>query len=192
MFSSEDKEIFKAVQFLQEGKVILYPTDTIWGIGGDATMDAVGEKVISIKERAPEKGMIVLVDSIEMLSSYVQRIPEKALEIISKSEKPTTIIYPEATGIAEINKAPDSSIGIRVVKDGFVKKLITAFGKPISSSSANISSEPSPHNYDDISDSLISRVHYSIDASMAADSEATQPSAILLISPSDELIWIRS
>jgi len=191
MYSPEDKEIFSALQFLQEGKVILYPSDTIWGIGGDATMDTVGEQVIWIKERAPEKGIIVLVDGIDMLSNYVQDIPKKAKELIEESDRPTTIIYPEATGISEINKAPDGSIGIRVIKEGFVKKLISSFGKPISSSSANISSEPSPKTYKEISSRLKNKVAYEVDVSAVSERSESKASSILSINVAGEIEWIR-
>jgi L-threonylcarbamoyladenylate synthase len=150
--------IAKAVEVLKAGGIILYPTDTIWGIGCDATNAEAVAKVYKLKQREDSKSMLVLVETPNRLQSYVSQVPEIAWDLIELTEKPLTIIYPSAKNLAKNLVAADSSIGIRVVTHEFCEQLIRRFGKPIVSTSANISGEPSPKNYNSISKEIVSGV----------------------------------
>ena len=132
------EEIKTVVKLLKEGKVILYPTDTIWGIGCDATNSEAVKRVYEIKKRIDSKAMIVLLDLPEKISLYIKQVPEIAWDIIDCADEPLTIIYPEAIRIAKNLIAEDGSVGIRITKEQFSKDLIYRFNKPIVSTSANI------------------------------------------------------
>jgi L-threonylcarbamoyladenylate synthase len=148
------------IEVVKTGGTILYPTDTVWGIGGDATNPAVIKKIFEIKERKPEKSMLILVDGYEMLQNYVENIPLEIWEILEKSITPTTIIYQNPKNLPEELLAADGSIGIRIVKKGFVKDLIKAVGVPLISTSANISGTPTPENFNEIAPVILQRVDY--------------------------------
>ena len=150
------------IEILKSGGTILYPTDTIWGIGCDATnIDAIN-KIFEIKKREKTKSMILLVDSERMLQHYVD-VPEMAWEIIDLSEKPVTIVYENPRDLPKEILAEDDSIGIRLVKDDFCKKLIGKLGKPLVSTSANFSGEKSPLKFSDISQELIDAVDFVVE-----------------------------
>jgi L-threonylcarbamoyladenylate synthase len=168
-----EKEVKKAGVFLQKGGMILYPTDTIWGIGCDARMQESVQNIYRIKQRADFKSMLVLVDGLSMLEHYIESMPSRAMEILDKASKPTTIIYPGARNLAENLLAPDGSIGIRITSDPFCKKLIEFTGFPIVSTSANISGELSPGTYHEIKSSIREQVDYVVDWRQ----EETTPSA---------------
>lgn len=157
------KEVKNTINTLAKGQTILYPTDTVWGIGCDATNNEAIEKVFQIKKRNESKNLIVLVDSLQMLQDYVLEIPSKALEIIENNEKPTTIIYSNPNGLAKKVIADDNTIAIRIVQDSFCKQLIKQFGKPIVSTSANISTKSTPKNYAEIDVEIINNVDYIVD-----------------------------
>ena len=147
-------DIEQALHVLKEGGLILYPTDTIWGIGCDATNTNAVQKIYQLKKREDTKSMLVLVDNEVRLQQYIDEIPEIAWQLISASEKPLTIIYPGAKNLAENLVAEDGSIGIRIPRDRFCNELIGKFRKPIVSTSANFSSEKSPEIYDEISEGI--------------------------------------
>src|SRR5512133_346010 len=130
-------DLVKAVETLQKGGIILYPTDTIWGLGCDATNRDAVARIYSIKQRRDEKSMLVLLDDAEKLYDYVKQVPDIAWNLIEVADKPLTLIYPGAQNLAENLIAEDGSIGIRIVKDEFCRKLISWFRKPIVSTSAN-------------------------------------------------------
>ena len=153
-------EIDYSINVLTQGGVILYPTDTLWGIGCDATNQNSVNRIYKIKKRVQSKTMIILVSDIDMLKEYVTSIPETALDLIECFEQPTTIIYPKVKNIAKNLIRKDGCSAIRIVKDEFCKKLITLFGKPIVSTSANISGEPTPLLFCKISDKIIQSVDY--------------------------------
>ena len=140
----------EAVKILQSGGIILYPTDTVWGLGCDATNKDAVEKIIKIKGRLEGKSLIVLVNSIDMIYRYVESVPEIAPELIEVSDKPLTIVYPKAIGLAPNVTAEDGSIGIRVVNHPFCNILISRFRRPIVSTSANLSGNKTPAFYRDI------------------------------------------
>lgn len=145
---------------MNEGGVILYPTDTIWGIGCDATNEEAVRRVYQIKQRSDSKAMLVLVDSPVKVDFYVQDVPEVAWDLIEVADKPLTIIYSGARNLASNLIAEDGSVGIRVTNEEFSKHLCQQFCKAIVSTSANISGQPSPANYSEITEELKSMVDY--------------------------------
>lgn len=175
-----------ATEVLKAGGVILYPTDTIWGIGCDATNSEAVAKVLSIKHRTDSKSLIILVSDTDMLAKYVTKIPDIALDLIEINDRPMTIIYPEAvvatqsspTGSALApNVVPeDGSIGIRIPNDPFCKALISHFGRAIVSTSANISGSKAPTNYESISGEIFKSVDWAADPSLESNptGEASQ------------------
>jgi L-threonylcarbamoyladenylate synthase len=154
------EDLNNAVEVLRNGGLILYPTDTIWGIGCDATNKESVKKVYELKKRADSKSMLVLVEHDVRLNSYVQEVPEMAYDLIEISVKPLTIIYPEGKNLAPNLLAEDGSIGIRVTTEAFSRSLCQKFRKPLVSTSANVSGEPSPCNFGEISDEIIRGVDY--------------------------------
>lgn len=145
---------------MREGGVILYPTDTIWGIGCDATNEDAVRRVYEIKQRQDSKAMLVLVDSSVKVDFYVQDVPEVAWDLIDLADKPLTIIYSGARNLAANLLAEDGSVGIRVTNEDFSKRLCQQFRKAIVSTSANISGQPSPKNFSEISEEVKSAVDY--------------------------------
>ena len=145
---------------MREGGVILYPTDTIWGIGCDATNEDAVRRVYEIKQRQDSKAMLVLVDSSVKVDFYVRVVPEVAWDLIDLADKPLTIIYSGARNLAANLLAEDGSVGIRVTNEDFSKRLCQQFRKAIVSTSANISGQPSPKNFSEISEEVKSAVDY--------------------------------
>ena len=145
---------------MREGGVILYPTDTIWGIGCDATNEDAVRRVYEIKQRQDSKAMLVLVDSSVKVDFYVRDVPEVAWDLIDLADKPLTIIYSGARNLAANLLAEDGSVGLRVTNDDFSKRLCQQFRKAIVSTSANISGQPSPKNFSEISEEVKSAVDY--------------------------------
>lgn len=145
---------------MREGGVILYPTDTIWGIGCDATNEDAVRRVYEIKQRQDSKAMLVLVDSSVKVDFYVRDVPEVAWDLIDLADKPLTIIYLGARNLAANLLAEDGSVGIRVTNEDFSKRLCQQFRKAIVSTSANISGQPSPKNFSEISEEVKSAVDY--------------------------------
>lgn len=154
------EDIKKACQVMGEGGVILYPTDTIWGIGCDATNEDAVRRVYEIKQRADSKAMLVLVDSAVKVDFYVQDVPEIAWDLIELADKPLTIIYSGARNLAPGLLAEDGSVGIRVTNEEFSQRLCRQFRKAIVSTSANVSGQPSPKSFSEISEEIKSAVDY--------------------------------
>lgn len=154
------EDIKKACQVMNEGGVVLYPTDTIWGIGCDATNEDAVRRVYEIKKRSDSKAMLVLVDSSVKVDFYVQDVPEVAWDLIELADKPLTIIYSGARNLASNLVAEDGSVGIRVTNEDFSKRLCRQFRKAIVSTSANVSGQPSPKNFSEISEEIKSAVDY--------------------------------
>lgn len=149
----------KAIEALQSGGTILYPTDTIWGIGCDATNVEAIQKVFDIKKRDKNKSFIILIDNEKRLQDLVD-VPTMAWEIIDLSEKPVTIVYDNPRGLPKELLAEDGSVGIRLIKDNFCKKMIGKLNKPIVSTSANFSGEKSPMKFSEINQDLIKMVDH--------------------------------
>lgn len=154
------EDIKKACEVLASGGLILYPTDTIWGIGCDATNEEAVRKVYKLKQRIDTKAMLVLVDSTAKLNSYVEEVPDQAWDLIELTTKPLTIIYPKARNLPSCLVAEDGSIGIRVSTEEFSRRLCERFRKPLVSTSANISGTPAPAIFDEISDEIKAGVDY--------------------------------
>jgi len=175
------EDINKTLEVLRNGGTFLYPTDTIWGLGCDATnIDAV-KKIYDIKNREDNKSLIILVDEISRIDRYVDKVPEVVYQLLEFAEKPLTVVLEGAQYLADnvINKE-DRSIGIRVVQDPFCKQLINRFRKPIVSTSANISGEPSPANFNEIADKVKQKVDYIVEHRQD-DYTKAQPSGIILV-----------
>lgn len=184
------KEIDKAVSVLKKGGVILYPTDTVWGLGCDATNESALLKIYEIKQRPKHKGFIVLMKDIDELQSHTKHIPEKALNLISYYEKPVTIIYNNIENLASSVYYEDKSLAVRIPRNEFLNTLIQKFGKPISSTSANISGKTTPSFYDEIEEEIKSKVDFIFNYKRE-DNETKSPSRIIKFDENDDLIVIR-
>lgn len=183
-------DIENAISTLKSGGIILYPTDTIWGLGCDATNEKAVQRIYEIKQRSDTKSMLVLLNNANELSRYIDAIPEIANDLIDLSVKPLTIIYPAAKNLAKNLIANDGSIGIRIVKDEFCQKLISKFRKPIVSTSANISGEASPANFSEIRETIKSSVGYIVSWKQL-DNTRHAPSSIIKLGIRGEVVVIR-
>lgn len=175
-----NEDLKSALNTLREGGVILYPTDTIWGLGCDATNKNAVEKIYKIKKRSESKSLIVLVNGIGMLERYVSNIPPIASEIIDISDKPITIIYNEGKNLAPGVCSEDGSVGIRICTDDFCNELITRFRKPVISTSANYSDLPSPLIFSEIDDEIIRAADYVVKYRQGDRNKKT-PSSIIKV-----------
>lgn len=172
------EDIRQAIDVMRKGGIILYPTDTIWGLGCDATNEDAVRKIYEIKRRNDAKALITLVDSDVRVQSYVRDVPPVAWDVIDLSEKPLTIIYDNARMLAPNLLAEDGSVAIRITKEPFSKELCFRFNKPIVSTSANVSGEPSPANFSEISEEIKQAVDY-ICTSRRSEKTKSQPSSII-------------
>ena len=170
--------IDKVLTALENKQTILYPTDTVWGIGGDATSKQVVEKIYALKQRADHKALIVLVKDIEMLSKYVQEIPEQVFAFLEE-ERPTTVVYPKGIQMATNLLGEDGSIGIRIPKHPFCQELLASFDKPIISTSANVSGNETPKNFDSIDSKILEGVDYIVPLQKVTN--RGQPSRVIKI-----------
>lgn len=153
-------DIKEAIRVMQEGGLILYPTDTIWGIGCDATNPEAVQKVYDLKQRSDSKALIVMLDSEAKLNYYLEEVPELAYDLIEMADKPLTIIYDNARNIAPNLLAEDGSLAIRISKEKFSKELCMRFRKAVVSTSANITGHHSPASFDEIDDQIKNGVDY--------------------------------
>lgn len=174
------EEIKKAIEVLRSGGVILYPTDTVWGLGCDATNENAVKRIFDIKKRTDTKAMLVLIDNPSKLQSYVDEVPDIAWDLIEITEKPLTIIYPQAKNLALNLIAEDKSIGIRVTKEAFSRNLCMQFRKPVVSTSANVSGNPAPSNFSQISAEIKNAVDYVVHFRQDDHSQASPSSIIKL------------
>ena len=183
-------EINKALEVLKKGGVILYPTDTVWGLGCDALNEEAVAKINTIKGRISDKSFIVLLNTVNQLQSYISEIPDVAYELIEYAENPLTIVFSEAKNIAKNVINADGSVGIRVVKHAFCEELIQRFRRPITSTSANISGEPTPQFFDEITQEIIDAVDYVVDFEQELR-VVKKPSTIIKLGPSGQFEFIR-
>lgn len=190
-------DVARAVEVLNKGGVILYPTDTVWGIGCDATNAEAVEKLFKVKEREKGKSVLVLVDTPERVANYVPDIPQAAQTLLEVSApedgispKPLTIIYPEARGVAPGIQAEDGSLGIRVTYEPFSHLLCEQLGKPLVSTSANLSGHPTPANYAEIETVIVSRMDY-VCRTRRNETKPAQPSSIVKVGKHNEITIIR-
>ena len=166
-----DEQVAKTVDFLKNGKTILYPTDTIWGLGCDATDANAVNQIYKIKMRPPQKSMIILIDIVDRLFDYVTNVPPMAVDLVNIVRKPLSVIYPNAKNLPKNVIAADGSIAIRMVKTEFCKEVIRIFGKPIVSTSANITGNPTPMHFSEISQTIIKSVDFVVDKAMETSIE---------------------
>ena len=185
-----DKDIKAAVEVMRQGGVILYPTDTVWGIGCDATNPEAVEKVFKIKHREDSKALICLVDSEARLQRYVRNVPNVAWDIIELATKPVTLILDEAVNLANNLVAEDGSVAMRVTREPFSNQLCYRFQKPIVSTSANISGEPAAANFKDIAPELLEAVDY-VCSSRRQEKKPHTPSSIIRLKQDGEVEVIR-
>jgi L-threonylcarbamoyladenylate synthase len=171
-------EVKKAVEVMRAGGVILYPTDTVWGIGCDATNEEAVRRIYTIKQRQESKSMLVLLDRFERVPLYVERLPLIAWDLVPTTERPTTYIYPGARNLAKNMIPADGTIAIRIAGNSFCKKLISQLGKPIVSTSANISGTPAPSTFGEITADIRNAVDYIVPESFS-DSTDFKPSRII-------------
>ena len=183
-------EIDKALNILKSGGVILYPTDTVWGLGCDATNKEAVDKINAIKGRSEDKSFIILLDNDNKIQSYVSEVPDVAYDLIEYAENPLTIIFSGAKNLAPNVINADGTVGIRVVKHEFCQQLLQRFRKPITSTSANISGNPTPQTFDDISDEIKEAVDYVVDWEQEL-SAPKKPSTIMKLASGGQFSFIR-
>lgn len=188
MTTSED--IKRAVECMRKGGVILYPTDTVWGIGCDATNAEAVAKVYKIKHRDDSKALICLVDSDNRLQRYVREVPQVAWQLIDALDKPTTLVLDNAVNLAPNLIAEDGSIGIRITKEPFSHELCYRFQRAIVSTSANVSGEPAAQNYGDISEEILNAVDY-VCFSRRQEHKPHKPSGIIKLDKDGVVTIIR-
>jgi len=186
-----DSEARKASKVVLSGGTILYPTDTIWGIGCDATNGEAVQRVYDLKQRDDHKSMLVLVNGIQMLKQYLNAFPPQAQELIASASKPTTIIYPGARKLAGNLVAEDGSVGIRITTDPFCQQLIAFTGKPIVSTSANLSGDPSPSLFNEVKPEILHRVDHVVNWRQD-EKDPGQASAIIKLEAGGGISIIRS
>lgn len=186
-----NEDLQSCLEVLQTGGLILYPTDTVWGIGCDATNKAAVQKIYTLKKRADSKALIVLVHEEKQLLDYTDQPNLIIFDYIKGLHKPTTVIYKKAKNLASNLIAEDGSIGIRICKDVFCNQLIQSFGKPIVSTSANVSGYPTPLCFNDISLDIIEGVDYVV-KHRQDEIEMHQPSSIIKWDEEGHLVVIRN
>lgn len=160
IYQKQSQSFLETLSVLESGKNMLYPTDTVWGLGCDATNAKAVAEIYKIKKRTESKSLVILVDSFEMLADFVEAIPASVRTYLAQSDKPTSVIYSKAKNLADNVIAEDGSVAIRIVQHPEIADLIKSFGKPIVSTSANISGEPTPKNFEDISKAIKTSVDY--------------------------------
>jgi len=175
------EDVKAAVQVLRRGGIILYPTDTVWGLGCDATNAGAVARIYNLKQRAESKSMLVLMGNEAMVERYIDEPEEMAFELMREAVSPLTVIFDRATGLASNLLADDGSVGVRIPDEQFTQELLKAFRKPIVSTSANISGQPAASVFSDISPELVQKVDYTVQY-RRDDSQAHKPSSIIKIS----------
>ncbi len=187
LFSPDD--LRQCVETLREGGIVLYPTDTVWGIGCDATNAQAVARIYELKQRTDSKAMLLLVDCEARVEAYAE-MPDIAWDLITVSEKPLTIIYPKGKNLAENLLADDQSVGVRVTREAFSKKMCEMLCRPVVSTSANVSGEPTPKCFKEISDAIKNGVNYVVQYRQD-DTHEAQPSSILKLGIGGEIKIIR-
>jgi L-threonylcarbamoyladenylate synthase len=184
-----NQEILNAFEVIKEGGIILYPTDTVWGIGCDATNAEAVAKIYKLKQRAETQSMICLMNGEKMMYNVFKDIPEVAWQVLDLSENPTTLILDKPRNVAPNIIAPDNTLGIRIVKEPFCFKLMERMRKPLVSTSANISGQPTPKSFKDISPEIIKGVDYVVN--LQRDKIGGKPSTIIKLTNDSQVKVIR-
>ena len=185
-----NQEINNSLKVISSGGIILYPTDTIWGVGCDATNQKAVDKIYKLKGRIEGKSLLVLVDSLEMIHEYVQDADPRIMDLVASYDRPLTVIYPRAKNVAKRVAAADRTIGVRVAKDEFCQTLIKEFGKAIVSTSANLSGEPAPVLYSQISDEIKNGTDYIVNLYHSRVS-SMKPSRIIRVKDNGDFEIVR-
>jgi len=183
---TEGKE---ALSVLKRGGLILYPTDTVWGIGCDATNADAVDKIYALKKRAETQAMICLVHDFKLLNQFIEHIPEVAYDILKYAEKPTTIVYDNPIRVAENLVGEDNTLAIRVTRDDFCSQLIKRLGRPLVSTSANISGEPTPKSFKEISPAILNGVDYIVN--LQRNKKSGDPSTIIRLKNDGQVTILR-
>jgi len=184
-----NQEVYKAFEIIQNGGIILYPTDTVWGIGCDATNAEAVKKIYALKQREESKSMIVLMNGEKMMYNVFKEIPEVAWQILDLSEKPTTLILDNPKNIAPNIIADDNTLGVRLVKEPFCYKLMERMKKPLVSTSANISGMPTPKSFKEISPEILNGVDYVVN--LQHEKICDKPSTIIKLTNDNQVKIIR-
>lgn len=184
------QEVDEVVALLKEGKTILYPTDTVWGLGCDASNADSVSNIFKIKGREDSKAVIILIESISQLWDYVANVPEIAWDVVEFAENPLTVVYPKGKRLAPNVMAENGSIAIRLVKDEFCKKVIQKLRKPLVSTSANISGDRTPQSFQEINEEIKNKVDYVVKW-RRGDNKKTSPSTIMEIGAKGEVKFLR-
>lgn len=188
MFGKDNLE--RIIDVLNDDGLILYPTDTIWGIGCDATNAQAVQRIFNLKQRPSNKPFVLLVDSIEMLKDYVEQVHPRIETLLLHHLKPLTVVYDQAKNLPEISYAKEGSVAIRVTMDSFSKELISQFGKPLIATSANVSDRPFPANFGGISSDVITGVDYVVKWKQG-EKKIGAPSVIARLGDKQELEFLR-
>jgi L-threonylcarbamoyladenylate synthase len=186
----ENEKFDEILNVLRQGGVILYPTDTIWGLGCDATNEAAVQKINTIKNRNNKEGYVLLVDSVETLRLFVDHVHPRIETLLHYHERPVTVIYEEGIGLAPSVMGKDKSVAVRIVRDAFCRELIRQLGKPIVSTSANKTGKPFPSNYGEISSDILQEVDFVVKYKQDSR-EKGEPSVIVRLNDIEELDFIR-
>jgi L-threonylcarbamoyladenylate synthase len=190
MGHSEKDQIADIVRTLALGGTILYPTDTIWGVGCDATNEDAVQKIYDLKQRNTGKGFVILVSDLQMLREYVRHVHPRIDTLLAYHTRPITVIYDKSKHLPNNVTAPDGSIAVRVANDPFCRELISSFGKPLVATSANVSDKGFPHHFGEISSEIIERVDYVVKYRQS-DKSKHEPSVIVRMSEGEELDFVR-
>ena len=185
-----EQQLAEALKTLQNGGLILYPTDTVWGIGCDATNEEAVKRVYKLKQRDDSKALVCLVNGPTMLETHIEKVSEKIYDVLEGATKPTTVIYHNPIGVASNVISEDKTLAIRMVKHNFCEQLIEKLGRPIVSTSANISGQPTPRTYSEISDVILKGVDYVVN--LQNREHASEPSAIIRLENDGSVSIVRS
>ncbi|HQE51887.1 MAG TPA: L-threonylcarbamoyladenylate synthase [Prolixibacteraceae bacterium] len=183
-------DLNKALETLRAGGVILYPTDTVWGLGCDATNEKAVERIYAIKKRPDRKSMLILMENPALLERYVEEVPDIAWDLIEITSTPLTIVYEKGKNLAPNLLPEDGSVGVRFTKEPFTRELIGRFRKPVVSTSANISGQPAPLRFGDIAEEIVNSADYVVRYRQQDDAPAT-PSSIIKLGSGGKVEIIR-
>lgn len=187
---TQDEQIAQAVEVLRHGGIILYPTDTVWGIGCDASNQEAVEKIYKLKESVNKKGMIILLDNPDKVSLYIQKVPDIAWQLFDVATDPLTLILPEARGVAENLIPEEGTLAIRLPQHEFCQRLIRKLNRPLVSTSANISGHVAPASFSEIQSEIKNGVDLVVDPQFEGH-PTKKPSSIIQVGASGEINIIR-
>lgn len=183
--------LHSAAEILTDQGIILYPTDTIWGIGCDATQSSAVERIFKLKERPTSKPFVLLVADQKMAEEYVGAIHPRLDRLMQYHERPLTVVYPICRQLPSISHSQDGSVAVRIVKDEFCRQLIRKVGRPLVATSANVSDQPFPKHFGEISSTILSGVDYVVPYRQQEE-EQGEPSVMVTLSPKDDLVFLRN